>query len=74
MTHQAVLATVTAQAQMQLQAVCSSSSPKPIADSFPQPMLSTASPIPLQQMPPPTPELNVCSPERQELGWFQILT
>ncbi|RWW11332.1 hypothetical protein GW17_00025062 [Ensete ventricosum] len=60
MTHQAVLATVTAQAQMQLQAVCPSSSPNPIADSFPQPMLSTASPIPLQQMPPPTPELNVC--------------
>ncbi|CAL9042274.1 unnamed protein product [Musa banksii] len=61
MTHQAVLATVTAQAQMQLQAVCSSSSPKPIADSFPQPMLSTVSPIPLQQMPPPTPELNKTS-------------
>ncbi|CAL9078381.1 unnamed protein product [Musa textilis] len=60
MTHQAVLATVTAQAQMQLQAVCTSS-PKPIADSFPQPMLSTASPIPLQQMPPPTPELNKTS-------------
>ncbi|KAJ8459438.1 hypothetical protein OPV22_032364 [Ensete ventricosum] len=61
MTHQAVLATVTAQAQMQLQAVCPSSSPNPIADSFPQPMLSTASPIPLQQMPPPTPELNKTS-------------
>ncbi|KAJ8477619.1 hypothetical protein OPV22_021346 [Ensete ventricosum] len=55
MTHQAVLATVTAQAQMQAQAACPSSS-NSVTNSFPQPMLSTVSPMPLQQLPPQTPK------------------
>ncbi|RZS12042.1 hypothetical protein BHM03_00043454 [Ensete ventricosum] len=55
MTHQAVLATVTAQAQMQTQAACPSSL-NSVTNSFPQPMLSTVSPMPLQQLPPQTPK------------------
>ncbi|WOL05549.1 putative WRKY transcription factor 4 isoform X1 [Canna indica] len=51
MTHQAVLATVTAQAQMHLQVTCSSSSSNSMTN-----MLSTISPMPLQQMLPPTPK------------------
>jgi len=60
MTHQAVLATVTAQAQLQLQAAYPSSS-EALATSFPQP--TPISPAPLQQRPSLIPEGNFSTPE-----------
>lgn len=54
MSHQAVLATVTAQAQMQLQAGYLSPSSS-LKKSLPQSMLSPLSPSPLQQRLPPAP-------------------
>ncbi|KAG1327549.1 putative WRKY transcription factor 4 [Cocos nucifera] len=51
MTHQAVLATVTAQAQMQLQASYPSSSSELVSTSVPQPISSMISPVPLQHRP-----------------------
>ena len=50
MTHQAVLATVQAHAQMQLQTTFSSPS-----------VISTINPLPLQQVPPPVSEVNEVS-------------
>ncbi|XP_072970464.1 probable WRKY transcription factor 4 [Typha angustifolia] len=55
MTHQAVLASVTAQAQMQLQASNPSSS-ELLASSFPHPKVPAASPIPLKVRSPPLPD------------------
>ncbi|KAJ0989540.1 hypothetical protein J5N97_007896 [Dioscorea zingiberensis] len=66
MTHQAVLATVTAQAQMQLQAAYPSSSSELTTASFPQPMLSAISPVPLQQRAPEATENNVNPPEADQ--------
>nr|WFL37683.1 WRKY transcription factor 31 [Crocus sativus] len=65
MTHQAVLATVTAQAQMQLQAAYPST-PEALANSFSRPMLSSISPVHLQPKPPPEPEKNVSTPEAEK--------
>nr|WFL37677.1 WRKY transcription factor 25 [Crocus sativus] len=65
MTHQAVLATVTAQAQMQLQAAYPST-PEVLANSFSRPMLSSISPVPLQSKPPPEPERNVSTPVAEQ--------
>ncbi|KAJ6829126.1 putative WRKY transcription factor 4 isoform X1 [Iris pallida] len=56
MTHQAVLATVTAQAQMQLQ-TSYSSSPE---------VLSSVTPVPLQSQPSSAPEENVSTPEAEQ--------
>ncbi|KAJ6845719.1 putative WRKY transcription factor 4 isoform X1 [Iris pallida] len=61
MTHQAVLATVTAQAQMQLQTAYSS--PEVLANSVSQPVLSSITPLPLQSQPSSAPEENVSTPE-----------
>ncbi|XP_074569323.1 putative WRKY transcription factor 4 [Curcuma longa] len=54
MTHQAVLAAVTAQAQLQMQVAYPSAS-ETKTKSFPQPISPTVSPVPLQQI-SPTPE------------------
>ncbi|XP_008778954.1 probable WRKY transcription factor 4 [Phoenix dactylifera] len=71
MTHQAALATVTAQAQMQLQAAYPSSSSELASTSVSQPMLSTISPVPLQQRPSAVPEDSVCTPETEQLPSVQ---
>nr|XP_010908246.1 probable WRKY transcription factor 4 isoform X2 [Elaeis guineensis] len=70
MTHQAVLATVTAQAQMQLQAAYPSSSSELVSTSVSQPMSSTNSPVPLQQRPSTVPD-RVCTPETEQLPSVQ---
>nr|QIL87960.1 putative WRKY transcription factor 4 [Lilium longiflorum] len=60
-SHQAVLATVTAQAQMQLQAA------QPSSSELRQSVLqSTISPVPLQQMPPPGYGVSVCTPRAEQ--------
>lgn len=56
MTHQAVLAAVTAQAQMQMQAAYPPPS-ETTTNSFPHSMLPAVSPVPLQQM-SSVPEVN----------------
>ncbi|KAG1363713.1 putative WRKY transcription factor 4 [Cocos nucifera] len=67
MTHQAALATVTAQAQMQLQAAYPSSSSELVATSVPQIMLSNISPVSFQQRPPTVRQDSVSTPETEQL-------
>ncbi|XP_073118143.1 probable WRKY transcription factor 32 [Elaeis guineensis] len=67
MTHQAALATVTAQAQMQLQAAYPSSSSELVSTSVPQTMLSNISPVSFQQRPPTVCQDSVCMPETEQL-------
>ncbi|XP_017695965.1 probable WRKY transcription factor 4 isoform X1 [Phoenix dactylifera] len=67
MTHQAVLATVTAQAQMQLQASYPSSSTELVSTSVPQPMLSNFGPVSFQQRPLAVCQDSVCTPKTEQL-------
>ncbi|XP_010929160.1 probable WRKY transcription factor 32 [Elaeis guineensis] len=64
-THQAVLASVTAQALLQLQKSYPSSSDF-LRNSVPQPQLSNVTLVPLQQDPLPVAGNNACAPETEQ--------
>lgn len=69
MSHQAVLATVTAQAQMQLQAGYPSPSGS-LKNSFPLSMLPSFSPPHFQQILPPAVEESASAPETEQTLFF----
>ncbi|XP_010942092.1 probable WRKY transcription factor 32 [Elaeis guineensis] len=66
MTHQAVLASVTAQALMQLQKAYPSSSSDFLRNSVPQPQISNITLLPLQQDPLLVAGNTACSPETEQ--------
>ncbi|XP_038982288.1 probable WRKY transcription factor 4 isoform X1 [Phoenix dactylifera] len=66
MTHQAVLASVMAQALMQLQKAYPSSSSEFLRNSVTQPQISNITLLPLQQDPLPVAGNNACAPQMEQ--------